>query len=80
MAREGREVSETESRARKTKIRMEVPLPPVDGGEKQGHFGGVEIGQGVGYASAFSKPEKRPGRPAAFYFGSFFAASASAAC
>src|SRR5204862_7301053 len=35
----------------------------VDGGEKPGHFGGVEIGQGVGYASAFSKPEKLPGGP-----------------
>ena len=33
----------------------------VDGGEKLGHFGGVEISHGVGYALAFSKPEKRQG-------------------
>src|SRR5207244_8357603 len=33
----------------------------VDGGEKLGHFGGVEISHGVGYALAFSKPDKRQG-------------------
>jgi len=33
----------------------------VDGGEKPGHFGGMEIGHGVGYASDCSKPERRPG-------------------
>jgi hypothetical protein len=42
---------------------VEFPLS-VDGAEKPGHFGGVEIGHGVGYASDCSKPEKRPGRPA----------------
>jgi hypothetical protein len=46
------------------KLNQEIAKSGVDGGEKPGHFGGVEVGQGVGYAWVFSKPEKRPGGPA----------------
>jgi hypothetical protein len=47
---------------------------------KTGPFWRVEWGRHGGYALASAGLKNRPGRPVAFYFDTFFAASASAAC
>jgi hypothetical protein len=52
----------------------------VDGGEKLGHFGGVKRTSKWVTLWPSLELKNRPGRPAVFYFGTFFAAAASPAC